>query len=353
MLWLLIPLALAWPLAGPDGVPTGQQVQALAHFAPASASTLPVATDPDDLATVAGSTLAYLQQRSPADPAVTAGILADLGVDLDHVERTLAFVVRVAAEDRGADTQRLLDPSFLAEHFTWYAWSPDRTGAEARGLDLPDDRIRMTRYLIYQAQGRLAPEGPYRHALYMPPSGLDPTTLTRQQVMAGAFEPGGQAQGQATALVYLTAEGVYDALMQGTIEVRLPQGPARLFNVDTHNGHPYDADVRDPSLQARYWYFREVTDIRGWADIKLRPAAAVAGDIYNLGLGKLVALQIPDQAGQPQLHLAVLADTGGAFQPNLFQLDYLAGTFPDHATFQAATGHMGPTVAASILLLRE
>ena len=344
--------AHAWPERGPDGAPTGAEVVASEVFAGGALPQLPVASDPQSLARVAAATLEYLGQRAPDDASVGAGLFGELGIELGRVERTLAFVVKVAEEDAGKATQRLQDPTFLAEHFEVLRWIPDQAGAAARGLTPPSDRIRMTRYLVYQVEGRATPEAPYVHALYGPPAG-EPTAWTRQQVMAGVFEPGGEAEGDAAPLVYLTAEGVYQALMQGTVEVALPGVAPRLFNVDVHNGHAYVPTQRDPSKQARYWYFREVQQIRGWADIGLEPRVAVAGDIYNLGLGKLFALRTRTEGGAEQLQLAVLADTGGAFQPNLFQLDYLTGSYPDHTAFQAATGHLPAYVEARMLLLRE
>ena len=53
------------------------------------------------------------------------------------------------------------------------------------------------------------------------------------------------------------------------------------------------------------------------------------------------------------VRLAVLADTGGAFQPNLFQLDYLAGSYPSYTDFQRATSDIPPRVGAAVLLLKE
>ena len=75
----------------------------------------------------------------------------------------------------------------------------------------------------------------------------------------------------------------------------------------------------------------------------------MAGDIYNLGLGKLVALEDPKSG---ELRLVVLGDTGGAFQPNLFQLDDFAGAFPDAAALYQATAGRSGTVRAGVLLLR-
>jgi hypothetical protein len=86
--------------------------------------------------------------------------------------------------------------------------------------------------------------------------------------------------------------------------------------------------------------------------IPLRAEAAVAGDVYNVGLGKIVCLETDTEAGR-ELRLVVLADTGGAFEPNLFQLDWLAGTFPDHAAYQAWAAAAPSRVRASILIRKR
>lgn len=92
--------------------------------------------------------------------------------------------------------------------------------------------------------------------------------------------------------------------------------------------------------------------MRAWGDdpedkIRLEPGAAVAGDAHNLGLGGLYAL-----AGGDGLRLVVLADTGGAFEPNPYQLDYFAGAYPDRATFERATAGV-PARADVYLLIRR
>jgi len=143
--------------------------------------------------------------------------------------------------------------------------------------------------------------------------------------------------------------------MQGTIEVDVG-GVRRLFNVHRHNGIAYRAGVKDPDDQDRFWYFRAVSGLRGWSTaeggITVEPQVTVAGDVYNLGLGRVFALSSPGPEG-PQLRLTVLADTGGAFQPNLFQLDWLAGTFPSHEAFKAAVAEVPPYVRADVLVVRD
>ena len=119
-----------------------------------------------------------------------------------------------------------------------------------------------------------------------------------------------------------------------------------------NNGIPYDRDIKDSAKQGQYWYFQPVEGLLGYGAegtdrVVLTPGATVAGDVYNLGLGKLVALEMTDG-----VRLAVLADTGGAFQPNLYQLDFLTGTYPDYATFQKATQHIPERAGASVWIAK-
>jgi hypothetical protein len=48
----------------------------------------------------------------------------------------------------------------------------------------------------------------------------------------------------------------------------------------------------------------------------------------------------------------VLADTGGAFQPNLYQLDWMAGVYPSHEAFLAATARIPERVGAAAVVPR-
>jgi membrane-bound lytic murein transglycosylase len=125
-----------------------------------------------------------------------------------------------------------------------------------------------------------------------------------------------------------------------------------MYNVWRNNAIPYDPAVKDGNLQARYWYFRPVVGILGVEQIPLRPDAAVAGDVWNVGLGKLVALSWDGPYG-PEVHLVVLADTGGAFQPNLFQLDWLAGAFPSAEAFADWEKTMPNRVRAAVLIRKR
>jgi hypothetical protein len=180
--------------------------------------------------------------------------------------------------------------------------------------------------------------------------------------MDGVYMHGGAAAGQAEPLAWFTEQQVHEALMQGTIATRStrPDGarsPLRYFNVHVHNERAYKPGYKS-SAQERLWYFRQVDGVLGWSiegkqKVRLQPRASVAGDIYNLGLGKLVVLSHPDGSGGTTLRLVVVGDTGGAFLPNLFQLDLLAGSFETRDELYAATADVPGWVEAGVLLLKE
>lgn len=343
----------AWPLRGPGNAVLDRTIEVTELLAEQEASFVgtSVVVDPAALAAVAASALDYLDHPPEADTGgVHAGMFAELGVSLDDVRATLAFVIRTAAEDAQSGQNRLSDPVFLEDNFRFIRWSPDQAGAVERGHSLPADHIRLTRYLVYQQLGSPERTDTHRHALYaVPADDACRTRYTRMAVIGGIYDdnPDGCS---ADPLVWLTRRGVFEAMMQGTIEVELPDGHTALYNVARPNEMPYDPTIRDPAKQNRYWYFAEVDGVMGWGPapphkVRLQPMAAVAGDVYNLGLGKLIALQ-----SDGELRLVVLSDTGGAFQPNLFQLDIFVGSYPSREAFSAGTRHLPSTVAAGVLV---
>lgn len=364
-MWLLATLwttpALGWDERGINGELTGRAIAASEHFVPHDPSWggVVVSTSPLDLGMVARQAASNLRRLQGTDsPVATVGLLSELGITIEDVLRTLDHISRVAYEDRDAPVQRLQDPEWLAEHFEALHWQPDQKRARARNVELSDDVIRLTKYVIYTVEGSHVRTDRFDTALYGAPrlvDGKEPAIqydLTRMDVYAGAYEPGGVAAGQARALVWLTRDAVNQALLQGTIQVRVPGEPTRMYNVHVNNGRAWQPGTADQSLQPRYWYFREVDQIFGVEQTALRAEAAVAGDVYNLGFGKLVAIEWPTAEGT-ELRLAILADTGGAFQPNLFQLDFLAGEFASKESFAEWVRSTPTRVRASVLVWRR
>lgn len=336
----------AHELRGADGRPTGAAVSAADLIQPGAPwlGALPLREDAQALGRVAESAAAFLRAH-PDDPAATAGLAGELGVTLDDVLRTLDFVAEVARADAGQPAQRLLDPAFLRANFRLSTLQPDLSGASRRPAGARPGQLRITRYLVRELPGRETPSGEFRVALYADPGPEARARFTRAEVVAGAWAAGG-----ARPLVWVTEAGLYDALMQGSALVRLPDGRAQLYNVHENNGHAYIPSERDPARQRRYWYFQPVDALRGYGagpdKVQLEPGVVVAGDVTNLGLGKLLLIE-----GSDGPRLVVLADTGGAFVGNLSQLDFLGGVFADHGALMRATAGI-PSHARVAMLLR-
>ncbi len=155
-------------------------------------------------------------------------------------------------------------------------------------------------------------------------------------------------------IIWLSREGIEEALLQGTISVTLPDGKQRLFNVDKCNDIPYDRSIKDKHAQKRYWYFKEVAGFYGFkGKVESVPGISLAGDVYNLGLGKLIALKSTNkETHKPELRLGILSDTGGAFENNLYQLDCFTGLFNTRDEFNAHIKNL-PMFAQAYILIKK
>jgi hypothetical protein len=300
------------------------------------------------------NTRAYFSKFAAEDPVINrAGVLATQGVTIPKVLETLDYMTQVLKEDmaQGRPT-RLRDPQFINQNFRVIRWSPynprDRQHTET---------LRVTKYAVFIQEGSRKKTSKFNTPLYALPDSASTDLFykqyTKQDVLSGIYEPGGKAAGKVQPLAYLTRAAFEEALMQGTVLVRFGGGSSAYFNVDRNNGIAYVKGL-EPIDQKRYWYFRPVKAIKGYGNkiqnkIDIEPSVTFAGDVFNLGLGKIVVLDT-GRAGQKRLILGVVADTGGAFIPNLYQLDYLAGLFPDRQTFSQQTGYVPDFVKAYILV---
>lgn len=317
----------------------------------------PIATAPMKLLQVLRNTRQYFQDYGATDPVVQReGILAAQGVSLKDVLATLDFMIATLTEDISHKRPiRLQDPAFINQQFRVIQWLPHN----------PRDRqqtqqLRLTNYAVFTHTGSRSRTATYNTALYaLPDRSPDQPEdtfykqLTKQQVLAGIFEPGGALYGRVRPLAYLSRAAFEDALMQGTILVNFTDGSRAFFNVDRNNGIAFVKGV-NPYDQRRYWYFRQVAAIKGYGSsienkINIEPEVTFAGDVWNIGLGRVVVIE-DTRGGSSQLRLGVIADTGGAFVPNLYQLDFLAGIFPNRSAYQAAARRLPDYVRGYILI---
>jgi len=329
-----------------------------------------VTTSVTDLCDVADGTLSYLNKGAAYDPdVIKAGVVSRFGIDLARVKRTLAFVCQVEREDSLAKrASRLSDPDFIRRHFQMIQWRPDKHQAQAYSLNkpllknIPDNKILVTKYYIKLAQGNAEQTINHPHPLYALPfdeqgMSLDQADqhkntliryqLTKQQVLTGILDKKSLAQ----PLVWLTRDDLEDTLMQGTAKVTIGSRSV-FFNVHRNNDIGYQRNVKKRDQQ-RYWYFKQTSSILGYgkdADYKIpiHPMVAVAGDLKYLGLGKLILLTANGES-----RLTILSDTGGAFENNQYQLDYLGGFFKDWDDYINTYRHFPDYFEARILIVKE
>jgi hypothetical protein len=155
-------------------------------------------------------------------------------------------------------------------------------------------------------------------------------SYTKQDVLRGIFECD-DLKNMVKPLVWLSREGLEEALMQGRIFITTKDHALHFFSIDRDNGIAYDKKIKDRRLQKRYWYFqkRECPNLyQVYRKHQKRAGVLFAGDIHNVGLGKVIALAYQHPLSKtPEILLGVLADTGGAFEDNLEQLDIFSGVF--------------------------
>lgn len=289
-----------------------------------------------DLLTVLTNTRKYYQDYSSENPDILRpGLLSTQGVTIEDVVRTLDFMITVLREDiANKRPTRLQNPDFINNNFRvikWSAYNPSNTRQK---------QIRLTKYAVFTHSGSRTRTATFNTPIYsLKDDNIADkfyTRYTKQDVLSGIYEPGGKEHGRVKPLAYLTREGLEEALMQGTILINFPDGTKGFFNVDRNNGISYVRGLK-ATAQKRYWYFREVDGIKGYghnidAKISVKPGVTFAGDILNIGLGRVVVIE-HNTGGRRNLQMGVIADTGGAFLPNLYQLDYLAGTFRNRPEF--------------------
>lgn len=333
---------------------------------------LPINTNTDDLCQVASSTHAYLAKGQQYDPAVIhSKTLSQFGITPQRVSQTLAFICHVTEQDKQHNRpSRLQSIDFIKQHFDFIRWQPDTANAQKFAKrkpllqNLPSNQLLMTKYYVHLADGHTAPSTLYPHALYALPyeemnlsleEANSQPDLVRHHTKKQTVLQQGISADIAKPLVYLSRKDLESSLLQGTVVVDVEQ-QQKVFNVHRNNGIAYNRNLK-PEEQQRYWFFKEVEGILGYgkdADYKItvKPEVTFAGDIKHLGLGHLLLSQFNFNTHQ-EYRLAVLADTGGAFDDNLYQLDYLAGSYHGFAEYAKANRHLPDYIDVWFMVIKQ
>lgn len=251
-------------------------------------------------------------------PDAPLGILSQWGYTKKQRVNALTKVIETAKE-RPSDLQ---NPVWWHENFRHFVLHNHNQESDPTS-------IRLTKYVVYQVRGSSYKTSTYDQALWAVRKRTPDQTihgLSRLEILEGTLEK----QDFAYPLVWLTKQDALEAQMQGTIEVEFPNGKRKLFNVHRHNNMPYQKGV-PPEEQLRYWYFREVHSVYGWGKkekVAITKDVSFAGDVENLGFGSLIWITKEDYS-----NIGLVVDTGGAFAPNLGQLDWFIGSVQDKEDF--------------------
>lgn len=313
------------------------------------------------LCATARQTLAYLNKGSHYDPQVIhAGKV--LPIKLSKIKATLQFICQNQA--------KLNDPAFIKKHFNFIRWLPDIDHAKQFSANkpllkqLPNDRILMTKYYVHSAKASVKPTPARPYAIYALPNDEQNLTLEqanthpnlvrlkygKQSILAGVLN--GK---HVPVLAYVSRDDLESALMQGTIVAdfggKIGQ---KILNVHRNNNIEYDR-LKPPYEQNRYWYFKQVDGIKGYGidsdhKITVNTETTFAADLTQFGLGRLLMVQYPEKSGKLITRAGILADTGGAFTDNLYQVDFLTGTYHGREAYIQATRHLPDYVNAYFMV---
>lgn len=338
--------------------------------------------DTKALCNVAENSLTYLNQNNSDTFAVHAGKVFNQNLTLNKVKETLTFICKVEAEDKRLNQpSRLKQKDFLQKNFNFYRWTPDKKTAnnladkstntvKTRLLrNIPNDEILLTKYYTKLLNGSELKTDKFSQALYALPyderaltleeandkkSNLTRYKYTRQEIINGAL----LNKNLAMPLIWLTEDALHDVLLQGT-GVLLVNGKIRYFNVHRNNGINYNYAIGKKE-QARYWYFAEVPNIMGYGKtlankIAIKPQVSFAGNVAQLGLAKLILVNYTttNNDNKSVNRMGILADQGGAFDNNLFQLDFLVDSYKGWNDYYQANKHLPDYAKAWILVLKE
>lgn len=333
----------------------------------ADLSNCALVSDPVSLLNATKDALRYLNLYSASEGdkcSIREGRIKKHGISLEDAKHTLAFLVDVLEQDSGKPEQRVCDPNFWRKNFKTLRWKGDKQQAKQHSVKLPDDKVYISKYMIFRTKGSDNKTEEFPYALFSLP--FDEDGLSNQQVKAqrdkltrfkytkhdvltGVMDGGTLAK----PLVWLKRNDLEEALMQGTIEVELPSGEVRKFVVHKNNGIEYDKRNVARENQKRYWYFMDGTE-KVWRYMDVVPMASFAGDIFELGLGKLIAIRYDQpRKKQREVRFGVLSDAGGAFDGNRYQLDYFLGTFSSRADFNKFVRDHAPKFVDAYIVLKK
>ncbi len=278
-------------------------------------------------------------------------------ISTKKVKETLRYIIALIENDKKAKRPfRILNPNFLNRYFKFIKWSGDIASAKKHNKTITPGGIHLTHYATFEINGSYRKTRKYPYALYSIINKYFEKDLrfkiSKQNALTGRLNRK-IYKNKVKPLVWVSREGLEETLMQGTTIIKMPNGKKRIFCVSKNNGFAYDKNIKDRKQQKRYWYFKELTNNRYAKNSNIINfgQTVFAGDIYNIGLGKIIAIRYRNKITKKiEMRLGVLADSGGAFVNNLYQLDFYGGTFKNKSDFYSWVRPMPRNVQSFILI---
>ncbi|MBD3231816.1 hypothetical protein GF322_04105 [Candidatus Dependentiae bacterium] len=323
-----------------------------------------VVIDPLVLQAAAKTALGYFKSKNKNNIKLVKPRFFEQKLNSNDVRKTLEYIVTLIEQDKKRGTNfRILNPKFLEKNFKFIKWSEDNLSAYKNKVKIPEDlnygkipkgQIRLTNYAVFVVEGSNCKTSKCNCPIYSIINkdfeNKDRFKFTKQNILAGVLEKPEYCN-KVKPLVWISRNDLESALMQGGIYVKMPNGKKRYFNVYMNNGFVYDKKIKDIKKQKRYWYFKEIKNLKDSGSYLNFGGVLFAGDIFNLGLGKIIAIKYKNRKNQKdEIRLGVLLDSGSALTNNLYQLDLFAGVFDNKKKFKDWLWGIPNTVEAYILV---
>ncbi len=319
-------------------------------------------SDPTALTLVADDTAHFLKKVPKSKYAkADNGFFDHHGITIQDVQDTAAFIAEV-----GAKRPKLLKTAwFFNEFFDFYRWYSDdcfeKISNVPRGWGKPPEFIRTTTYRACKVHGSKVKTQKYTCPLYAVPldeKNKTPDAIkahtekflrfkyTKTEILKGSLEDNPLIK----PLAWVDAADYKEFVMQGTVKVVYEDKSEQIIRVAGTNGK---------ASPEKYWFaspvvYRDPRQSSYPLKVEPTPEVSFAGNIKELGFGKVIALRgWNKETRRLETRIGLLVDTGTAFENNLCQLDIFTGYFDSKEEYHQKIKGYPHTAQAYVLIKKK
>ncbi|MCK4500043.1 hypothetical protein KAU11_06060, partial [Candidatus Babeliales bacterium] len=166
-------------------------------------------------------------------------IMSRCGIKPGDIFKTLNWIIKIVDEDEPKGRFRISNSQFLNKHFRCVKWCGDALGAKKDHVIIPpgpdggklrDGRIKLTSYAVFTVDGSYKKTKKFNTALYGYNRHKSKTKGRSGRKML--INENGKGL-LVKPLVWVSQRDADDALMQGSMIVRMPDGKRRTFYMHT------------------------------------------------------------------------------------------------------------------------